>query len=203
MDFTFSPPSVSTDLDVFLVAISLFPCDFKSRDFTAIPVQIAAITVQIAAITIFQGRKRKPNPNFLVRISSGGVGVFHVKGWGPKSSVCPLKPGEIELFWRDIPGFCRDNPEVPEKFEKKWFVFNFWPLILQFGHRRAEACKHSPASSVNPGGRAKSTKPIHVDIDVVENVSVENLPPNGLDWKNGRIFGKIECGVFGRGVFLQ
>ena len=23
---------------------------------------------------------------------AGGVGVFHVKEWGPKSSVCPLKP---------------------------------------------------------------------------------------------------------------
>ena len=31
--------------------------------------------------------KKEPKPNFLVRISSGGVGVFHVKRWGPKSSV--------------------------------------------------------------------------------------------------------------------
>ena len=38
-----------------------------------------------------QVRKRNPNLNFLVRISSGGVGVFHVKGWGPRSSVCPSK----------------------------------------------------------------------------------------------------------------
>ena len=35
-----------------------------------------------------QARERNPNPKFLVRMSSGGVGVFHVKGWGPKSSVC-------------------------------------------------------------------------------------------------------------------
>ena len=28
----------------------------------------------------------------------GGVGVFHVKGWGPKSSVCPSKPGESNFF---------------------------------------------------------------------------------------------------------
>ena len=70
-----------------------------------------------------QGRKRNPNPNLLVRIFSGGVGVFHVKGWGPKSSVCPSKPRE-KLFWRDIPGFCWDTPGVPEKFEEKRFVFN-------------------------------------------------------------------------------
>ena len=44
------------------------------------------------------GKERNPNPNFLVRISSGGVGVFHVKGWGAKTSVCPSKPGETKLF---------------------------------------------------------------------------------------------------------
>ena len=33
-----------------------------------------------------------------------------MNGWGPKSLVCPSKPREIKLFWRDIPGFCRDIP---------------------------------------------------------------------------------------------
>ena len=64
-----------------------------------------------------QGRKRNPNPNFWVRISSGGVGVFHVKGWGAKKLDMCLETQEIKLFWRDIPGFCRDIPEAPEKFE--------------------------------------------------------------------------------------
>ena len=68
---------------------------------------------------IYQGRKRNPNPNFGVRISSGGVGVFHVKGWGPRSSVCPFEAQGNQTFWRDIPGLCRDIPRVPEKFEKK------------------------------------------------------------------------------------
>ena len=79
-----------------------------------------------------QARKRNPNPNFLVRISSAGVGVFHVKGWGPKSSVCPSDSFETQgyqTFWRDIPGFCRDIPGAPEKFEKKMFVFNSRPLF--------------------------------------------------------------------------
>ena len=53
-----------------------------------------------------------------------------MKGWGPKSSICPSKTRGIKLFWRDIPGFCRDIPEGPEKFEKKKFVFNFRSLIL-------------------------------------------------------------------------
>ena len=39
-----------------------------------------------------------------------------------------LETREIKLFWRDIPGFCRDIPGVPEKFEKKKFVFNSRPL---------------------------------------------------------------------------
>ena len=71
-----------------------------------------------------QGRKTKPNPNFLVRISSGGVGVFHVKGWGPKSSVCPSKHRETKLFGWISRDFARDILGVPEKFEKKKFVFN-------------------------------------------------------------------------------
>ena len=42
-------------------------------------------------ISLMDGKK-STNPNFSVRILSGGVGVFHVKGWGPKSSICPSKP---------------------------------------------------------------------------------------------------------------
>ena len=42
-----------------------------------------------------------------------------MKEWGPKSSVCPSKPGKSNFFGRDSPGFCRDIPGAPEKFEKK------------------------------------------------------------------------------------
>ena len=66
-----------------------------------------ASTSQKSAPT--QARKRNPNPNFWVRISSSGVGVFHVKGWGPKSSVCPSKPGEPNFFgsrFRTLLGPC-------------------------------------------------------------------------------------------------
>ena len=62
----------------------------------------------------FQGRKRNPNLNFLVRMFSGGVGVFHVKGWGPKSSACPSKPGKPNLFGgisRDFAGISRRCPK--------------------------------------------------------------------------------------------
>ena len=69
-----------------------------------------------------------------------GWGVFHVKGWGPKSSACPSKPRETKLFGRDrvFPEFCRDIPGVPGKFEKKKFVFNSsFPINLGKGMRRS------------------------------------------------------------------
>ena len=43
-----------------------------------------------------------------------------------------LETQGIKLFGRDIPGFCRDFPEAPEKFEKKMFGFNFRSLNLAF-----------------------------------------------------------------------
>ena len=43
-----------------------------------------------------------------------------------------LETREIKLFGRDIPGFCWDIPAAPEKFEKNEFVFNFWPLFMNF-----------------------------------------------------------------------
>ena len=75
-----------------------------------------------------QARKRNPNPKLF------GPGIF---GWGgglPREWVgdkkfdTSLETREIKLFGRDIPGFCRDIPGLPEKFEKKKFVFNFRPL---------------------------------------------------------------------------
>ena len=74
-----------------------------------------------------QGRTKRTNPNFLVRISSGRVGGLPSEGVGAKKFGMSLTTREIKLFWRDIPGFCRDIPAVPEKFEKKKFVFNFCP----------------------------------------------------------------------------
>ena len=71
---------------------------------------------------------QNPNLNFLVRIFSGGVGVFHVKGWGPKSSVCPSKPGKPNFFGgisRDFAGISR---RCPKSLRKKHLCFNFCSL---------------------------------------------------------------------------
>ena len=70
------------------------------------------------------GTKKSTSPNFLVRICFGGAGVFHVNGVGAKKFGMSLETREIELFCRDIPGFCWDFPRL----RKKKFVFNFWPL---------------------------------------------------------------------------
>ena len=54
------------------------------------------------------------------------------EGVGAKKFGMPFETREIKLFWRDIPGFCRDIPEAPEKFEKKMFGFNFRSLKTGF-----------------------------------------------------------------------
>ena len=76
-----------------------------------------------------QARKRNPSPNFLVQISSGGVGFFHVKGWGPKSSVCPSKPRKTKLFGGISRDFCWDIPGTPENVEKKRLCSKFCSLF--------------------------------------------------------------------------
>ena len=49
-------------------------------------------------------------------------------GGGQKVRYVPRNTGKTKPFGRDIPGFCRDIPEVPEKFDKRKFVFNFRSL---------------------------------------------------------------------------
>ena len=73
----------------------------------------------------FQARKTNPNPNSLVRMFSGGVGVFHLKGWGPKSSVCPSKRRKTKLF----AGISRGHPK---NLRKIIFALNSCPLNLHF-----------------------------------------------------------------------
>ena len=65
------------------------------------------------------------NPNFWIRISSGGVRVFRLKGWEPKSLACPSQPREPN-FWAGYPGLLPGHPRCARKvWEKQKFVFNF------------------------------------------------------------------------------
>ena len=72
--------------------------------------------------------KKEPKPKlFGPDIFQWGRGFPHERV-GAKKFDTSLETREIKLFGRDIPGFRRDIPGVPEKFEKKKFVFNFRSL---------------------------------------------------------------------------
>ena len=75
------------------------------------------------------GTKNEPIPKLLSPdIFRWGRGLPR-EGVGAKKFGMPLETREIKLFWRDIPGFCRDiPPSAPKKFEKKKFGFNFRSL---------------------------------------------------------------------------
>ena len=75
------------------------------------------------------GKKKEPKPKlFGPDIFQWGRGLPRERV-GAKKFDMSLETREIKLFGRDIPGFCRDIQGVPEKFEKKKFVFNFRSLF--------------------------------------------------------------------------
>ena len=84
----------------------------------------------------FRPEKRAQRLTFWVRRPPGGVGVFHAKGWWPKSS-CP--PSKVRLPWVskrgiwDVPGIlpgCPGPLGVFQKFVQKNFVRIFRSLYL-------------------------------------------------------------------------
>ena len=77
---------------------------------------------------ICQARERGTNSNFWVPDNfRWGGGVFHVKRWGPKSSVCPSKPRENKLIGGISQDFGWDMPGVPGNPEKKSLYSIFGP----------------------------------------------------------------------------
>ena len=75
------------------------------------------------------GRKKEPKPKlFGPDVFQWGRGLPRERV-GAKKFDTSLETREIKLFGRDIPGFCRDIPDPPEKFEKKKFVFDFRSLM--------------------------------------------------------------------------
>ena len=73
-----------------------------------------------------QARTRSTKLNFWIRISSGAVGVFHVKGWGQQFGMS-LETQEKQTPWQDARDFGWNVPGGPEKSEKQKFVFDFQP----------------------------------------------------------------------------
>ena len=72
------------------------------------------------------GKKKepKPTPFFGPDILRWGGGQ-NCEGVGAKKFGMSLEARETKLFGRDVPGFCRDMPEVPEKFENKTVCVQF------------------------------------------------------------------------------
>ena len=84
----------------------------------------------VAGHKLRSGRKKEPKPKlFGPDIFQWGRGLPRERV-GAKKFDTSLETSEIKLFGRDIPGFCRDIPGAPEKFEKKRFGFNF-PSLLE------------------------------------------------------------------------
>ena len=77
----------------------------------------------------YSGKKKEPKPKLFGPDIFGWGGGLQREWVGAKKFGMSLETREIKLFGRDIPGFCRDIPEEPEKFEKKTFVFNSCPLL--------------------------------------------------------------------------
>ena len=102
------------------------------------------------------GKKKEPKPKlFGPDIFQWGRGL-PCERVGAKKFDMSLKTQGIKLFGRDVPGFCRDIPEVPEKFEKKKFVFNFRSLFWMLWRVRAFANSiRSPARKEPEGKNAK------------------------------------------------
>ena len=87
---------------------------------------------------ICNSEKRAQRLSFWVRRPPGGVGVFHAKGWWPKTS-CP--PSKLCLPWvskrgiRDVPEIlpgCPGPLAVFKNFVQKNFVRIFRSINLQF-----------------------------------------------------------------------
>ena len=60
-----------------------------------------------------QAGKRSAISNFWVRISSGGVGVFHMNRWGAKKFAMSLETQGNKTFGWDVPAFCLDIQRAP------------------------------------------------------------------------------------------
>ena len=65
------------------------------------------------------GKKNEPKPKLFGPDIFGWGGGLPREGVGPEKFDMSIETRETKLFWLDIPGFCRDIPEAPEKFEKK------------------------------------------------------------------------------------
>ena len=83
------------------------------------------------------GTKKEPKAELLSPDIFWWGGGLPREGVGAKKFGMSLETQGIKHFWRDIPRFCRDIPEAPEKFEKRMFGFNSRPLEKELGKKKS------------------------------------------------------------------
>ena len=126
-----------------------------------------------------QARKKSTRLTFRVRRPHGGVGVFHAKGWWPKTS-CP--PSKVCLPWVskrgiwDVPGFlpgCPGPLAVSKKFAQKKFVRIFRSLRTASLENPEESfSKRIFASYQNSGTTNQPKSGPDIPADIRTNMSV-------------------------------
>ena len=81
-------------------------------------------------VTLIREEKGTQTQTFWSGYFRVGWGVFHVKGWGPKSSVCPSKPRETKLFGGISWDFAGISPGGARRVrEKKACVQFLGPML--------------------------------------------------------------------------
>ena len=78
--------------------------------------------------TVLSDKKRGPKPKLFGPDIFGWDEGLPCEGVGAKRFGLSFETQENQTFWQDIPGFCRDIPEVPERFEKKVCVHLWAPI---------------------------------------------------------------------------
>ena len=97
----------------------------------------------------YSGTKKEHKPKLLSPDISGGVGVFHVKGWGPKSLVCPSKPGKSNFFG----GISRRCPKSLRKKVCVQFLVPTYSLQMFRGLELKLDSNEALPTFANPRGR--------------------------------------------------
>ena len=75
--------------------------------------------------------RKEPKPKLFGPDIFGWGGGLPREGVGAKKFGMSLETQGNQTFWRDIPGFCRNIPGVPDKFEKKGLCSILVPYRLQ------------------------------------------------------------------------
>ena len=104
------------------------PTQPKKHKFISTLISLVNTSDKVAHALV-SGTKKEPKPKLLSPdIFLWGGDLPHEGVGGQRVRYVPRNQGN-QTFLAGYPGICWDIPAVPEKFEKKKFVFNFLPLV--------------------------------------------------------------------------